>query len=173
MNCPNCQDRLRPIVYEGITIETCDACQGEWLDREELGKIVRLREERFDSEEMRAIAESTTITGVKLERADRDLACPKCEQTTDAVNYGGDTGILIDRCTGCRGIWLDKDELEKIQMLVEGWDDALPDDLAKHGSKLRNVAVEMDQALDVRVSRLPLFGGVINAAINGILDLTS
>lgn len=64
MNCPNCQALLRGISYEGIEIETCDSCQGEWLDADELGKIVKIREMKFDESERRAIAESTTITGV-------------------------------------------------------------------------------------------------------------
>ena len=57
-------------------------------------------------------------------------------------------------------------------MIVEGWDDALPEDLQKYGSKLRDVAAEVDEADDVTISRLPLIGRFINSAINGILDLT-
>jgi len=172
MICPNCQTHLETIDYEGISIETCNKCNGDWLDDGELGKIVRIREVKFDPDERRAIAESTTITGVVLEEIDRDLKCPKCGGTTDAVNYGGDTGIIIDRCTSCRGIWLDGDELEKIQMVVEGWDDALPEGLQKYGPKLRDIAAKLDKPEAVRVSRLPLIGRFINSAINGILDLT-
>jgi hypothetical protein len=172
MVCPNCQARLQTVQYEGISIETCPKCNGEWLDDRELGKIVRLREVKFDPEERRAIAESTSITGVVLEDVDRDLKCPKCGGTTDAVNYGGDTGIVIDRCNDCRGIWLDGDELEKIQMVVEGWNDALPEDLQKYGPKLRDVAVRLDQEDDVRVSRLPVVGRFVNLMVNGILDVT-
>jgi len=173
MICPNCQAHLQTIDYEGISIESCSECGGEWLDDAEIGKIVRIREVRFDPEERRAIAESTTITGVVLQDVDRDLKCPKCGGTTDAVNYGGDTGIIIDRCTTCLGIWLDADELEQIQMVIEGWDDALPGDLQKHGPKLRNIAVKADETDDVGISRLPLIGRFINSAINGILDFTS
>ncbi len=78
MDCPNCKSALRTIQYEGLDIETCDGCGGEWLDADELGKIVRLREVKFDEQERRAIAESTSITGVRLEEVDRDLLCPKC-----------------------------------------------------------------------------------------------
>ena len=166
MNCPNCGTSLRTIVYEGIEIETCDSCEGEWLDTDELKKVVKIREVRFDPEERRALVESTTITGVCLKDVDRDLVCPKCGETTDSVNYGGDSGIVIDRCTGCNGFWLDKGELEKIQMLVEGWDDALPDDLAQYGDKLRDVAAKMDAEDNVSPSRV----GFINSIINGILD---
>lgn len=173
MICPNCQSHLQTINYEGISIETCNKCGGEWLDDSEIGKIVRIREVRFDPDIRRAIAESTTITGVVLQDVDRDLNCPKCAGTTDAVNYGGDTGIFIDRCTTCRGIWLDAGELEKVQMVIEGWDDALPEDLQEYGPKLRDIAVKLDEADDVTISHLPLIGGFINSAINGILDITS
>lgn len=172
MNCPNCKSRLRSIRYEGIDIETCQHCGGEWLDADELGKVVQIREVKFDDQERRAIAESTTITGVRLKDVDRDLTCPKCGGTTDPVNYGGDTGIILDRCPSCRGFWLDGQELEKVQMLVEGWKDLLPEDLADYGPKLRDVAAKLDQEDDVHPSRLPLIGRFINTIVNGILDLT-
>lgn len=172
MKCPKCQTTLRTITYEGIEVESCQSCGGEWIDHGELGKIIRIREMKFDADERRAIAESAAISPVVLEDVDRNLRCPKCSGTTDPLNYGGDTGIIIDRCTECRGIWLDDKELEKLQMVIEGWDDALPDDLQKYGPKLHDVAVQMDKADDVTVSRLPLVGRFINSAVNGILDLT-
>ncbi len=171
MRCPKCQGGLRTTTYEGIDIETCGSCGGEWIDSGELGKITRIREVKFPPEARRAIAESTTITPVILEDVDRDLKCPKCSGVTDALNYGGDTGIIIDRCTQCRGIWLDRDELEKIQCVIEGWEDALPEDLQKYGPRLRDMAIELDEADDVQVSRLPWVGRFINSGINGILDI--
>ena len=167
MKCPNCGAMLRTVEYEGIHLETCRGCQGEWLDADELKHVVQAREVRFDEQERRAIAESTTIKGVKLDEVDRDLACPKCGGETGALKYGGDTGIVIDRCTTCHGIWLDADELERIQMLVEGWDDGLKDDLAKYGPKMRKVAADVDQRDDVDVSSL----GFMTVIINGILDI--
>jgi Zn-finger nucleic acid-binding protein len=167
MNCPNCNKLLRTIDYEGIHIETCPSCGGEWLDAEELGHVVKAREVRFDSEERRAIAAAARVTGVVLADVDRDLTCPKCFAKTDPVNYGGDTGIIIDKCTGCGGIWVDHNELEKIQMLIEGWEDQLPEDLAKYGPRLRQITREVDERDDVTVSRV----GFINAIINGVLDI--
>ena len=148
MNCPACSNELTTVDYEGVKVETCKSCQGEWLDSDELGKIVKLREVKFDEDTRRAIAAAAGIKGVKLETVDRDLACPKCEGTTDALNYGGDTGIILDRCTSCKGMWLDADELEKIQQLVEGWEDLLPEDLKKYGPVLREAAVKADKADD-------------------------
>ena len=166
MKCPNCNSLLRSITYEGIAIETCNTCGGEYLDAGELGHVVRAREVRFNENERRAIAAAVKITPVELKDVDRDLTCPKCGGQTDAINYGGDTGIIIDRCTGCSGVWLDKEELEKIQMVIEGWEDHLPEDLEKYGPKLREIAVDLDQRDDVTISSV----GFINTLINGILD---
>lgn len=168
MYCPQCHALLKTIEYEGVEIETCSGCQGEWLDDGELGHVAQAREVLFNKEERRAIAAATKISGVRLEDVDRDLTCPKCGGQTDAINYGGDTGIIIDRCTGCRGIWLDRGELEKIQMLVEGWDDGLEDDLKQYGPRLREVADEVARKDDVKVSRFRF----VNAIINGVVDIT-
>jgi Zn-finger nucleic acid-binding protein len=166
MKCPHCRKPLRTITYEGIHIESCDACEGEWLDSDELLHVVQAREALFNEQERNAIAAAPSVKGVKLADVDRDLVCPKCGGQTDAVNYGGNTGIIIDRCTGCQGIWLDGSELEKIQMLIEGWEHGLPEMLAKHGPRLRQIAEEQALKAHVRVSRF----GFVNALINGILD---
>ena len=102
---------------------------------------------------------------------DDDLRCPKCGGTCDAINYGGDTGIILDRCNSCSGMWADGRELEKIQQVVEGWEDKLPEDLKQYGPMLRQVEADVDRRDDVRVSRLPLVGGWINSMINGVLDV--
>lgn len=133
-----------------------------------MGKVVRIREARFNEEERKAIAASTTYKGVKLEDVDRDLTCPSCGGQTDPVNYAGGSGIIIDRCTGCHGVWLDGKELEKVQMVVEGWEDHLPDDLKKYGPRLRQIAKNVDRRDNVRISRV----GFINTLINGLLDHT-
>lgn len=40
------------------------------------------------------------------------MRCPRCEEIVlDEIDRNG---VTIDRCSGCRGIWLDRGELEKI-----------------------------------------------------------
>lgn len=169
MQCPSCKSTLSTIQYEGIQIESCDACQGEWLDAGELKHIVQVRETRFDEQERRAVAAAVKITGVDVEQADRDLVCPKCTDRTNAINYGGDTGIVIDKCQGCGGVWLDGGEMENIQKVVEGWEDGLPADLKQYGARLRQVADDVKAGGKVKISRI----GFVNSIINGILDIGS
>ena len=47
------------------------------------------------------------------------LVCPVCQGKMREVNR---QGILIDTCTQCRGVWLDRGELDKI-VEREGGDD--------------------------------------------------
>lgn len=45
------------------------------------------------------------------------LVCPVCQGAMKEVNR---EGILIDTCTQCRGVWLDRGELEKIAEKLGG-----------------------------------------------------
>lgn len=39
------------------------------------------------------------------------LTCPKCESSMRSYER---SGIVIDQCTGCRGLFLDRGELERL-----------------------------------------------------------
>lgn len=167
MRCPKCNQPLSGIDYQGVHIETCPACGGDWLDAGELGNIVEARKARFSEQECMAIAQAATITGVKLNTLNRHLTCPKCGGSTHPVNYGDDSGLIIDECGSCHGVWLERGELDKIDELVHGWDDELPADMAKYGPKLRHVAAQVNQDETVHITHIRL----IDSMINGILNL--
>jgi|LNFM01.1.fsa_nt_gb Zn-finger nucleic acid-binding protein len=45
------------------------------------------------------------------------LICPVCQGAMKEINK---SGVLIDTCTQCRGVWLDRGELEKLATAVGG-----------------------------------------------------
>lgn len=45
------------------------------------------------------------------------LTCPVCQ---GAMREVARDGVIIDTCTQCRGVWLDRGELEKIAASVSG-----------------------------------------------------
>ena len=167
MNCPACHGNLETVTYEGVTIETCPACAGEWLDAGELRHIAKAREVRFTEEERRALAEVPAVTGIAHEDAKRRLTCPKCAGATESISYAYDTGVVIDRCRSCRGVWLDGDELEKVQMLAEGWEGQAQELLAKHGERLRAIEAKWEEAKDEGPSRFVF----VNVLINCVIEL--
>ncbi len=46
------------------------------------------------------------------------LTCPKC--TADMRSYERN-GVLVDQCTGCGGLFLDRGELEKLVAAENAW----------------------------------------------------
>ena len=41
------------------------------------------------------------------------MKCPKCGSDLEEINY---QGVMIDKCPGCKGIWLDQGELELLAL---------------------------------------------------------
>jgi Zn-finger nucleic acid-binding protein len=42
------------------------------------------------------------------------MTCPRCDRSDTQLEELDRDGVTIDRCTSCRGIWLDRGELEKL-----------------------------------------------------------
>lgn len=119
MKCTACENgTLVETKYEGVTVDRCQACQGVWLDNGELEIIINTKEKVF-SKQLTKETISNAFMGIPA--SDRiDRACPKCQKKMQTINYGVDTGIIIDKCSE-HGVWLDTHELEKIQARAEYW----------------------------------------------------
>ena len=125
MNCPIDNTILEKKIYEGdVEIDMCNICAGIWLDKGELEAIQQLRENNYKQAHTERHLMSSQIKnayhlGTKPE--DRKLNCPKCSQTLIQKEYGYASLILIDVCTNntCQGIWLDKGELQALEIYYE------------------------------------------------------
>ncbi len=42
MNCPVCEDRMKEVDRNGVTLDVCPSCKGVWLDKGELEKLLEL-----------------------------------------------------------------------------------------------------------------------------------
>ena len=168
MNCPRCGGGLATIEYEGAKIETCTGCGGEWLDDGELGQIVRAVEETFPQEmrdSLDAINESIFTIDDEVEN---QVSCPKCSGVTlNRFNYACSSGIAIDKCPECGGIWLDRDEIENVQILVEEWESKVAEDIETFAPMLQKLKQEGEQreAESVNISRF----GFVNAVLRRLV----
>jgi Zn-finger nucleic acid-binding protein len=73
------------------------------------------------------------------------MNCPVCNEKMKEIER---SGVLIDLCPSCKGIWLDKGELEKLLALDAGEEAAPPKEPAsakeaEHGSVYDPVPDEM------------------------------
>lgn len=73
--------------------------EDEFFAREDRERIERLRAQRQHAEQ---------VAG---------LICPRCQGAMAEETH---EGVLIDRCTGCGGVWLDPGELQALTAKAGG-----------------------------------------------------
>ncbi len=108
MNCPRCQTELETRSVEGVEIDECRDCQGIWLDAE---KLRRLKD--GTDPDLQWMDFELWDHADRFHLTEKPIDCPACSVPLVAIEYG-DTGVAIDCCNGCRGVWLDADEFGKI-----------------------------------------------------------
>ena len=169
MQCPSCQHAMRDAEYENVLIRTCDGCGGEFVEADALAHIVNTREQRFPAATDRSdLAAQKPVFGVPAAERRRVLDCPVCENAMDVGNYGGDSGIFVDRCSGCGGVWLDRDELENVQMLMESWADEATSKLQALSTELEHARREAAEAVSESFTGSRF--AFVNAIVNRVLD---
>lgn len=115
MDCPRCKEPLSTTMHNEVNtvleIDLCNNCGGIWFDKGELARIDKIIEPQFI--EIRKIPRQRD----QLEA----LHCPSCEDhpMMDKAEHPRDKKVILDYCETCKGIWLDKGELEAIQQ--ENW----------------------------------------------------
>jgi Zn-finger nucleic acid-binding protein len=164
MKCPRCDAALRPIEYDGQTVQVCSDCKGEWLASGELEKIVEHHDEIFSKAELNSL-DPVNKEIQTVESADHEeLNCPLCEGVRmEHFNYGDTSGIILHKCTECGGIWMDKDQLLKVEEVVDGWKADLGKDVEQYGQVLDKIEVQEQKELDRDVSISHI--GFVNALL--------
>ena len=145
MNCPRCKTELKNTVYEGVNINTCESCEGEWLDNREIVDIIKAKEVVFSKDEIEKVDGVKKSIEVLVSEPSDPLVCPRCNTPMKRLNYSYSTGVIIDRCSECNGIWLDKDELEHIQIIMEETEKKLPELKEKVSSVLDEVKKKTEE----------------------------
>ena len=110
MLCPRCNGSLFTSSKDSVEIEVCTDCGGIWLDADELKTITEQARAEVDSHGTPKVED--TVSSVQ---ESSDMKCPKCNDVSlNAFIYAFDSGVELDRCPQCSGLWLDKSELEQI-----------------------------------------------------------
>lgn len=167
MKCPRCRAGLGEVEHDGVQVEVCRDCRGEWLHAEELEKIIEHHDHVFSEDEIAAL-DAVNHAVTPMEDKDRDvLHCPHCETIEmERFIYADTSGVVLHNCPECGGIWVDKDQLEKIEELVDGWKARLNQDVATYRPILKKIATEERKELDrdVSISRF----GFVNTILRRI-----
>lgn len=111
MRCPACLHPLHRFKAGTVTLDGCDGgCGGIWFDHKELAKVTRKH-----SKAVTKIADIRPDPKVRVH--DNDIReCPKCDAVTlEKKLYSLGSGVIMDVCPKCQGLWLDFGELDKIR----------------------------------------------------------
>ncbi len=156
--CPHCNERMVERTYEGVQIDVCEKCGGVWLDTDELAQIVERREAKF-SEGEKAFVKGEGVSLPSRKELVGDVHCPVCGVVMNKFVYGVTSGIVIDRCPRGDGVWLDKGELEKVQIYVEKSEDTNDEKYTKYTRIINQVKLDYQKRREeaiknIKVSRL-------------------
>lgn len=155
--------------YEGQEVYMCDQTGGELITSDALTRIVSAREQTFSPELLREIDNHAPTFGVPSGERGRQLSCPVCGGLMDVINYSSDTGVMIDRCAGCGAVWLDHSELQRIQAILERFEDLASEQIRLLHGDMAQAKRSMDDRLaeSPRVSRFALINRLINTLMFG------
>ena len=107
MKCPHCPSELQPVMLRRVHVASCPSCKGLWFDSTELAKF-----NHFDSDF--PLYPDHSFEG-KLVKS----RCPRCEHLRlSRIPYAPGSKLNVERCSGCRGVWLDAGEIEKIRNIL-------------------------------------------------------
>ncbi|MFP4026893.1 MAG: zf-TFIIB domain-containing protein [Candidatus Brocadiia bacterium] len=124
--CPRCGGRLFTFVYPptDVTVDACEDCGGVWLDRGEFEQIREWHHSLTEKElaVLEGKEESTTqiMRQMLVDVETVTMPCPRCEKAALEEVPLDYSGVILDQCQNCRGIWFDGGELEQVLYMKEG-----------------------------------------------------
>ncbi len=108
IKCPKCKVPLSSSLFYNVEVGYCPRCLGIWLEEEELRWA---KDEKDKDLQWLDIDLWKDEKKFKLSYGIRN--CPSCRVPLYEVYYGK-SGIIVDVCNLCHGIWLDRGEFIKI-----------------------------------------------------------
>jgi Zn-finger nucleic acid-binding protein len=106
--CPKCGSALVSRRRHNIEVDFCEACDGMWLDRQELGQL---------EDEVFFLGDHAKGTLV-ADAAKTDHKCPVCSSALTEFTYRFQD-LKIEACENQHGYWLDQNEDTRILELMK------------------------------------------------------
>lgn len=106
--CPICKINLLSSIFYNTEIDYCERCLGLWFDENEL-----IWAKNQKNKDLKWLDIDLWKDQTKFKVSYGARICPCCRVPLYEVYYG-DSGIILDVCKLCHGIWLDRVEFKKI-----------------------------------------------------------
>ena len=125
--CPRCGIPLGETFYEGVPARSCRRCGGRLVGRDVMNRIIARREVGFSPGLIKKAGDfrerlllNPAARPKPDDRPAARLTCPGCGGRMRPRPYNYQYFVPVDKCGSCGRIWFDADELEILQILIEG-----------------------------------------------------
>lgn len=145
--CPVCRVPISRVPYEGVKVFNCGQCGGNWLTNLQVEHILATREVQMPAavqEKMAALAEESNSA--------KALLCISCSCTMKKEGFRFWPELQLDHCPKCHGVWFDRGELEKAQILWERYQDD-PNSVSNPAARARMIDLEAQLRLEVEQTK--------------------
>jgi Zn-finger nucleic acid-binding protein len=179
--CPRCNIGLKTIdlnVNGRFLVERCDQCLGLFFDPNELETVLEA-----------TVTNVFTINRSQLESINAlkkgdygvsYLKCPVCSTIMNRVNFGGKSGVIIDRCRE-HGVWLDGGELRHLFEWMKAGGKLLQQERVEEQRRIETRELEREKRkLQTEAASggsypdnpsFDLFGGTLQNSDPGLFDI--
>ncbi len=116
--CPKDKKQLESTILYNTEVDYCPQCYGLFFEEDELRQAKDSKDNNLkwlDIDLWKDTKKFKVNLGIRI--------CPECRLPLYEVYYG-DSGVIVDVCNLCHGIWLDKGEFQKIIAYLKekaGW----------------------------------------------------
>lgn len=111
LTCVKCTSVLDRSKIDEIEVDLCPACGGLWLDHGEIERLGGGTPAAMDG------LRKALTGGAKADLSDTTTSCPACPGTLKELQLGP---VHVDYCSQCKGLFLDKGELDQALGAVKG-----------------------------------------------------
>ncbi len=119
--CLKCTSVLDKARIDEIEVDLCPSCGGIWLDHGEIEKLARKQGSEIDR--LRRLL--TSRKGPPPVPSDITTACPACTSKMKEIGLA-DGKLTIDFCTRCKGVFLDRGEIDSALKTIKDAKATLP-----------------------------------------------
>jgi Zn-finger nucleic acid-binding protein len=120
MNCPRCSVPLATKTYEAdVAVDACPKCGGLWLERGELTRIAEVVERDYSDKLVEPDYTADESFELARQKSRPDIRCPKCGDETSKSECRWGSLVLMDVCASCGGMWLDRGEVQTLEIFFE------------------------------------------------------